>query len=99
MYDIFCWKNLFAVSFFQKVNDYLITYLPTFLLTYLLTYFTLFLDHHPFSKIPPFLEIEDIPIFHRFIRKTKVLDNPCNHFVYNSYPQSILVLEEFLQKW
>ena len=43
---------------------------------------------------PPFLEIRDVPTFHRFIGKTKVLNNSCNHFVYNFYPQSILVLKE-----
>ena len=39
------------------------------------------------------------PTFHMFIRKTKVLNNSCNQFVYNFYPQSILILEECLQKW
>ena len=29
----------------------------------------------PFSKIPPFLEIQDVPTSHRSIRKTKVLNN------------------------
>ena len=53
----------------------------------------------PFSKIPAFLYIKDAPTFHRFIRKTKVLNNSCNQFVYNFYPQSILVLEECLRKW
>ena len=52
----------------------------------------------PFSKIPPFLEIQDVPTFHRPIRKTKVLNNSCNQFVYNFYPQCILILEECLQK-
>ena len=58
-----------------------------------------FLDQPPFSKIPPFLEIQDVPTFHRFIRKTKVLNNSCNQFVFNFYPHGILVLEECLQKW
>ena len=53
----------------------------------------------PLSKIPPFLEIQDVPTFHRFIEKTKVLNNSCNQFVCNFYPQSILVLEECLEKW
>ena len=48
---------------------------------------------------PPFLEIQDISTFHRPIGKTKVLNNSCNQFVYNFYPQSILILEECLQKW
>ena len=52
-----------------------------------------------FSKIPLFLEIQDVPTFHRFIRKTKVMNNSCKQFVCNFYPQSILVLEESLQKW
>ena len=53
----------------------------------------------PLSKIHPFLEIQDVPTFHRFIEKTKVLNNSCNQFVCNFYPQSILVLEECLEKW
>ena len=57
-----------------------------------------FLDQPPFSKIPPFLEIQDVPTFHRFIGKTKELNNCYNQFVYNFYPQSILILEECLQK-
>ena len=32
----------------------------------------------PFSKIPPFLEIQDVPTFHRPIRKTKVLKDSFN---------------------
>ena len=55
----------------------------------------------PSSKIPPplFLEIQDISNFHRALRKTKAQNNSCNQFVYHFYPQSILVLEECLQKW
>ena len=53
----------------------------------------------PFSKIPPILEIQPVPTFHRSLRKTKVLNNSCNQFVYHFYPQSILVFEECLQKW
>ena len=53
----------------------------------------------PFSKIPPSLEIQDVPTFHRFIRKTKVINNSCNQFLYHFYLQSILDLEECLQKW
>ena len=52
-----------------------------------------------FSEIPLFVEIQDVPTFYRFIGKAKVLNNSCNQFVSNSYPQSILVLEECLQKW
>ena len=59
----------------------------------------LFQINTPFSKIPLFLEIQDVPTFHRLIKKTKVLNNFCNRFVYNFYPQSILVLEECLKKW
>ena len=44
----------------------------------------------PFSKIPPFLEIQDVPTFHRSIRKTKELNNSFKQFAYNFYPQSIL---------
>ena len=53
----------------------------------------------PFSKILPFLEIQDVPTFHRSIGKTKVLNKSCKQFVYNLYPHSILILEECLQKW
>ena len=52
----------------------------------------------PFSKISPFLEIQNVPTFHRFIRETQVLNKFCNQFVYHFYPQSILILEECLQK-
>ena len=58
-----------------------------------------FLDQSSFSKIPPFLEIQDVLTFHLFIGKTKVLNNSCNQFVYDFYPQSILGLEECLKKW
>ena len=51
------------------------------------------------GSYPPFLEIQDVATFHRFIEKTKVLNNSCNQFVCNFYPQSILVLEECLEKW
>ena len=47
-----------------------------------------FLDQPP----PPFLEIQDFPTFDRSFRKTKVLINSCNQFVYHFHPQSILVL-------
>ena len=52
----------------------------------------------PFSKIPSFLEIQDVPTFYRPIRKTKVLNDSFNWFLYVFYPQSILILEEYLQK-
>ena len=57
------------------------------------------LDQPLFSKILLFLEIQDDPPFHISPRKTQVLNNPCNQFVYHFCPQSILVLEECLQKW
>ena len=53
----------------------------------------------PFLHQPLFLEIQDVPTFHRSFRKTKVLTNSCNQFAYHFYPKSILVLEEYLQKW
>ena len=53
----------------------------------------------PFLRFPPFREIQDVPTFHRSIWKTKVLNNSCNQFVYNLYPQSISILVECLQKW
>ena len=53
----------------------------------------------PFSKISPFLEIEDVTTFYRPIGKTKVLKDSFNRFLYlNFYSQSILILEEYLQK-
>ena len=58
-----------------------------------------FLDQTPFSKIPPFLEIQDVPTFFRPTDKTKVLKDSFNQFIYNFYPQSILILKEYLQKW
>ena len=44
-----------------------------------------------FSKIPCFLDIQDVTTFHRFIGEEKVLNNSCNQFVYNFYPEIILV--------
>ena len=55
-----------------------------------------FIPPPPFSKISLFLEIQDVPTFYRPIRKTKVLNNAFNRFVNKFYPQSILVLEEYL---
>ena len=52
-----------------------------------------------FSKIPTFLEIQDVPTFHRPNRKTKVLNDSFNRLVYKFYPQSIFILEECLLKW
>ena len=49
----------------------------------------------PPSKIPPFLEIQDVPTFFRLIGKTKVLKDSFNQFADNFYPQSILILEEY----
>ena len=48
---------------------------------------------HPFLRFPSFLEIQDVPTFHRSIGKAKVLDNFYNQFVYNVYSQSILILK------
>ena len=56
----------------------------------------------PFLRLPPpppFQEIQDAPTFHSSLGKTKVLNNSCNEFVYYFYSESILVLEECLQKW
>ena len=47
----------------------------------------------PLSKYPSF------PTCHRSIRKTKVLNNSFNWFLYNFYPQRILSFEECLQRW
>ena len=46
-----------------------------------------------FLRFSLFLEIQDVPTFHRSMRKAKVLNNSCNQLVYNSYPQSILILD------
>ena len=51
------------------------------------------------SKIPPFLEIQDVPTFFRLIGKIKVPKDSFNRLVDTFYPQSILILEEYLQKW
>ena len=40
--------------------------------------------------------MQDVSTFHRSLGKTKALNNSCNRFVYHFYPQSILVLEEYL---
>ena len=49
------------------------------------------------SKIPPFQKSKMSPPL-MSIGKTKVLNNSCNHlYVYNFYPQSILILKECLQ--
>ena len=45
------------------------------------------------------LEIQDVLTFRRSMGKAKVLNNSCNQYVYNFYPQSILILEEYLRKW
>ena len=50
---------------------------------------------HPFSKIPLFLEIQDVPTFYRPIGKAKVLSDSFNGFLYKFYPQSILIFEEY----
>ena len=58
-----------------------------------------FLGQPPFFlRFPLFLEIQDVSTFYRSIGKTKVLNNSCNQFLYNFYPQSMLILEECLQK-
>ena len=56
-------------------------------------------SYSPFSKITPFLEVQDVPTFYRPIRKTKVLNQSFNQFLYKFYPQSILILKEYLLKW
>ena len=43
-----------------------------------------------FSDSPPLLDTQGVRTFHRFVGKIKVLNNSCNDFVYNYYPQSIL---------
>ena len=54
-----------------------------------------FLGHPPpFSKIFPFLEIQDAPTFYKPMRKTNVVNDSFNQFVYKFHPKSILILEE-----
>ena len=53
---------------------------------------------------PPFLRFPlstnpRCPTFYRSIMKTKVLNDFFNQFVYKFYPQSILILGEYLLKW
>ena len=47
--------------------------------------------------MPHFLEIQDVPTFYRPIGKTKVLNESSSQLLYKFYPQSILILEEYLQ--
>ena len=49
--------------------------------------------HNPLSRNPR------CPHLLYPIEKTKVLNDSFNQFVYNFYPQSILILEEYLQEW
>ena len=53
----------------------------------------------PFLRFPPFLEIQDVPIFYRPIGEKKVLNDSFNQFVYKFYPQNILIWEKYLLKW
>ena len=52
-----------------------------------------------FSKISPFLEIQDVPTFYRHTGKTNGLIESSNRLLYKFYPQSILILEEYLLQW
>ena len=53
----------------------------------------------PFSKIPPFLEIQDVPNFYRSVGKKKVLNESFKRLLHKFYLQSILILEKYLLKW
>ena len=53
----------------------------------------------PISKIPSFLEIQDVPIFYRPTEKTKVLNESFKRLLYKFYRQSVLKMEEYLLKW
>ena len=55
--------------------------------------------HGGFSKFLFFLEIQDVSTFYSPIMKTKVLNHSFNWFLHDFDPQSILILEEYLQKW
>ena len=68
-------------------------YFVTFFICYLIVvkggHIPPYLGQPPFSKIPPFLDIQDVPTFYRAIRKTKVLNESLNWFVYKFYWQRI----------
>ena len=55
-----------------------------------------FLDQPSLFYNFPFLEVQDVLTFYRPIWKTKVLNDSFNQFVYKFFPQSILILEEYL---
>ena len=55
-------------------------------------------EHGKGIQDSPLLEIQDVPTFYLPIGKTKVLKDSFNQFVYNFYPKSILILEQYLQK-
>ena len=57
-----------------------------------------FLGQPPLSMSPPLLETQDSLTFYRPIRKTKVLNESSNRLLCKFYPQSILILEEYLLK-
>ena len=56
-------------------------------------------SYPPFLGQPPFLDIQGVPTFYRSIGKAKVLNESFNGLLYKFYPQSILILEEYLLKW
>ena len=43
--------------------------------------------------------MQDVPTFYRPIGEKKYWMTPLTNFVYNFYLQSILISEEYLQKW
>ena len=53
----------------------------------------------PLFSDSPFLNIQDVPTFYRAIRKTKVLNESFDQLLHEFYPQSILILEEYLFQW
>ena len=97
------WRELFVIKFMSQFK-FQIIFLPKFSTIFICFKLRIIIvgkgGQPPFSNIPPpFLEIQDVPTFYRPIRKTKVLNDSFNWFIYNFYPQSILILEEYLQKW
>ena len=92
------------LTFIQILAEYQFYYLLLLLAFQIYSIFGKGVIPHPLSrstppKILPFPEIQDVPIFHRPIRKTKVLNESFNQFLHKFYPQSILILEEYLLNW
>ena len=93
-----------AIAFFVALLDENITSLlvrriiPTHLFSRSTSLPLPLFSDSPISRNPRLGFSRQDPRQDKPIEKTKVLHNSCNQFVYNFYPQSILILEECLQK-